>query len=65
MQALMVIALTCMVHSSSPFQTYSEVDVLQKKCQKDLIACYEAKFPKAPPTEDQWVGALKDCVKGR
>jgi hypothetical protein len=73
MEALMAIALTCMVPAGSyknnsifpDVLTYQEVDSLQKKCQKALIECYEKKFPVEPHSKDKWVGGLKDCIKAR
>lgn len=63
MEALMVIALMCQVHGGVLW--LDRVDSFQKKCQKDLIACYEAKFPVQPADPNKWVGGLKDCLKAR
>lgn len=63
MQALMVIALMCQVHGGVLF--LQRIDKYQMECQKKLIACYEAKFPKSPTSELEWIGGLKDCVKER
>lgn len=63
MEALMAIALICQVHGG--VLLLKRVDNYQKKCQKELIACYESKFPVPPSDPNKWVGGLKDCIKAR
>lgn len=66
MPALQVIAMICMVHPGSPWARISKVDAYQAECQKSLITCYEKSFPQeAPGDQNQWYGALKDCIKNR
>ena len=60
MQALSLIALVCSIYSGSWNGVHKSA-----KCQVDLIACYENKFPLPNPSEEQWVGGMKECVKER
>lgn len=65
MQALLVIAAMCAVSTSKLGWSPVDVEAFQLKCQKALVACYEAKFPKKVPSDAEWVGGMKDCVKER
>jgi hypothetical protein len=66
-QMLIAIAMMCQVTSTDPTISYYGVQLLQRKCQREMINCAETLYLNSTEAERQSAdvlsGALASCVK--